>query len=306
LDLSIIIPTKDRSHILQQTLLNAYQAIRAVEAEIIVVNDSKTTKINLPDIYKDKITVIENSKNGVASARNLGANHAKGDLLLFLDDDMLISQENIQHTLQLHQTYKHCCINLNWVYPSVLLDKISRSQFGRYLLQHGFTSLKGWNRGEYWDDKQIFPTKGITSQYLSIDKSVFFNNRGYNENFPHAGFEDFEFAQRLKENGVTFYIFPLSTVFHNEEDRVYIEPWLQRKRRGGETRRVAVQMGLTQLKIKYSKWKYLVLKILVNIQSALFVALKIIPNKKYLDFIYFKLINILLATAIFNGYCSKK
>lgn len=306
MELSIIIPTKDRAPILQKTISEAYQAISAYNAEIIVINDSKTREVEIAQVYQNKITVINNPKSGVASARNLGARYAKADLLLFLDDDMLIAQDNIQTTLQLHQLYKNCCINLNWIYPPELTDKIRHTQFGRYLIHFGFTSLKGWNKGEYWDDNQIFKTNGITSQYLSIEKNLFEKLGGYNENFPHAGFEDFELAQRLKKNEITFYIYPLSMVFHNEQDRLHIQPWLQRKKRGGETRQVAVQMGFTEVEIHYSKQKFALLLLLVKLQTFMKVLLKIIPKTTYFDFLYFRIINILLATAIFEGYYAKR
>ncbi|QHT70549.1 glycosyltransferase [Rhodocytophaga rosea] len=305
MELSIIIPTKDRGGILQKTLEHAYHAIQTHQAEIIVVNDSKTTYVEVDPLFQDKIKVINNSKSGVASARNLGASQAQAELLLFLDDDMLISAGNIQTTLQLHQQYKNCCINLNWIYPPSLTERLTDTKFGRYLIHYGFTSLKGWNRGEHWDQTQLFAANGITSQYLSIEKTVFYTAGAYNENFPHAGFEDYEFAQRLRKAGVTFYIYPLSMVFHNEEDRLLVKAWLQRKKRGGETRQVAVKMGFKHLQIHYSRWKYILLSLLSGINGILHGMLTLIPNKTYLDFLYFRIVNILLAIAIFDGYHKK-
>ena len=46
--LSIIIPTKDREVIFRETLHRAYSAIAKLDAEIIVVNDSKTRPIATP------------------------------------------------------------------------------------------------------------------------------------------------------------------------------------------------------------------------------------------------------------------
>lgn len=305
MEISIIIPTKDRKDILSKTLGNACVAMAGTEGEIIVINDSKTTSVEIPPLYKDKVSVFNNPVSGVASARNLGASKAKADLLLFLDDDMLISQENIRTTLQLHQAYKNCCINLNWIYPPELTDKISETQFGRYLIHYGFTSLKGWNRGEYWNDRQLFKVNGITSQYLSMEKKVFIKAGGYNETFPHAGFEDYEFAQRLKQQEIDFYIYPLSMVYHNEEDRLQVEAWLQRKKRGGETRRVAVEMGFKQVALSYSFAKSTTLKCITLCSPFLILLAALVPNIQFLDIIYFKIINILLAAVIFEGYTFK-
>ena len=304
MQLSIIIPTKDRGEVFYQTLKLAHQAIEQVEAEIIVVNDSKTNKLNLNALYTH-VKIYNNPKNGVASARNYGASHAKGDILLFLDDDMLINEGNIQTTLQLHHAYGACCIMLNWIYPPGVIDKIKNKQFGRYLINYGFTSLKGWNKETNWDDNNLFSISGITSQYLSMFKSTFIESGGYNESFPHAGYEDFEFAQRLQKLNKALYIFPSSMVFHNEIDRLDLQAWLARKKRGSETRKAAVKMGYSELTLKPGLAKKMILQVLILLKPILYFLLKLIPNKRVMDFFFFKLVNILLATVIFEGYNRK-
>ncbi len=297
MELSIIIPTKDRGQIFNETLRLVYRAIQGLEAEIIVVNDSKHNTIELEPVYKEHISILNNPKRGVASARNLGAARARGQLLLFLDDDMLISKENLQATLQLHRERTNCCINLNWIYPPALTSEIEKDSFGRYLIHHGFTSLKGWNKGAAWDDTKLFRTDGITSQYLSLEKQFFVVSGGYTEGFPHAGFEDFDFARKLQKRGVEFYIYPLSMAFHNEADRLNLDAWLARKQRGGETRRVAVAKGHEELKLHYGVLKKAALESIDQMKPLLKLILKLAP-----DPLYFRIVNILLAAAIYRGY----
>lgn len=306
MEISIIIPSKDRKNILFESLQKAYEAIKGVRAEIIVINDSKTERITIPDAWADKVKVFDNPKSGVASARNLGASKAAADLLLFLDDDMWIAEENILITLALHEKFtKDCCINLNWIYPDALQEEINKTSFGRYLRHFGFDSMKGWSRGQAWDDHQIFECEGITSQYLSIRRADFMRSGGYNEGFPHAGFEDYEYGKRLREKGIQPYIYPLSMVRHNEADRMQVKPWLDRKRRGGETRQAAVQMGHSELVYHYGFFKSIVYRTLIPLQPAFQRLLSAFPNHKALDPIYFRLLNLMLGTALFEGYHKK-
>jgi glycosyltransferase involved in cell wall biosynthesis len=299
-ELSVIIPTKDRDDVFSRTLQSVCEALRDVAAEVIVVNDSKTRTVVPDPAYASHVTVLNNPKSGVASARNLGAAHARGRLLLFLDDDMLVSRENIQATLQLHRLYANCCINLNWIYPPELTSTIQKEPFGRYLIHYGFTSLEGWNRGASWDANGLFPTEGITSQYLSMERAVFVASGGYTEGFPHAGFEDFDFAKKLKKEAVDFYIYPLSIAYHNETDRLNLPAWLARKERGGETRRVAVAMGHQELALHYGTFKKAALHGIAWFAPCLPLVLKLAP-----DALYFRIINILLATAIYKGYTKR-
>jgi glycosyltransferase involved in cell wall biosynthesis len=306
MELSIIVPSKDRKSILLHSLEKAYQAIEGVAAEIIVINDSKTEDVEIPSYWKDKISVFNNPKSGVASARNLGAAKASSGLLLFMDDDMWLFKENVQAVFSLHhQLGASSCLNLNWIYPPSLSKQMERSQFGRYLKHFGFDSLEGWRRGASWNGQEVFPVEGITSQNLSINKSDFNKAGGYNEGFPHAGFEDYDFSRRLLGVGIQPYIYPLSMMYHNEEDRMDVEAWLARKKRGGETRRVAVEMGYQDLKIHYGFVKSSLYKILVPLQPTLFSLLSMIPNVKSLDGVYFRLLNTMLGTTSFEGYHKK-
>ncbi|RPD46901.1 glycosyltransferase [Hymenobacter sediminis] len=303
-ELSLIIPSKDRASILAVTLAKVYQAIQNVNAEVLIINDSKTEEVIVPVEYQDKVRAINNPSSGVASARNLGARHAAAPLLVFMDDDMWVSADNIKATLALHQQYKKeaWCFNLNWVYPPDLQAYVQSTQFGRYLHHYGFDSLEGWCRGLPWDNHKLFATPGITSQYLAIRKVDFEQSGGYNEKFPHAGFEDHEFSQRLAAHSIQPYILPTSVMYHNEADRMNLHAWLARKRRGGETRRVAVELGHKELVYNYGALKGGIYRVVGAVQPLVLGVLSLIPNTKALDKLYFSIMNLLLGTALYTGY----
>jgi GT2 family glycosyltransferase len=305
LEFSIIIPTKNRSAILQQSLQQALAAVRDVRVEFIIINDG-TDDIRLPEVFPEQISVYKNPKSGVASARNLGAEKAAYSHIIFMDDDMWMQPGNITALQQAIAEYPNACINLNWIYPPALSKQIASTKFGRYLEYYGFTSLKGWNRGAPWSDTEVFETAGITSQFLYMPKAVFAAVGGYNENFPHAGFEDFDFAERLKKAGVKFYIQPVSSLYHNEADRVEARSWLARKKRGGETRKYAVSFGYQQLALHYPVWKSIFYRICIIFYPLLFAIERFWPNLPALDKGYFQLINLLLGVHSFEGYHKKE
>ncbi|PIQ22097.1 MAG: hypothetical protein COW65_05220 [Cytophagales bacterium CG18_big_fil_WC_8_21_14_2_50_42_9] len=301
--ISIIIPSKDRQAILSESLEKAYKAISGIAGEIIVVNDSKTQDILLKPEWTDKVEVFNNPKSGVASARNLGASKAQSELLHFMDDDMWLSSDNVKDIIRLHQHFAgKVCLNLNWVYPPALVKQMKSTQFGRYLSYFGFDSLEGWRRGSTWNHTELFVVEGITSQNLSIKKADFFNAGGYNESFPHAGFEDYDFSKRLNAAGIQPYIYPLSLMYHNEADRMEVKSWLARKKRGGETRRVAVEMGNAELAYPYGLLKSSIYRVLIKLEPLLFKLVAAIPNLPIFDSLYFKIVNTLLGTAFFAGY----
>jgi len=87
---SIIVPTFDRP----QALAACVQALRELDyphdrMEIIVVDDGSRIPVVTSDYHREKIasTVFRQANAGPAAARNLGARHARGDILAFTDDD---------------------------------------------------------------------------------------------------------------------------------------------------------------------------------------------------------------------------
>jgi glycosyltransferase involved in cell wall biosynthesis len=305
MEASIIIPTKNRETILLNSLRYAIKAIATINVEIIIVNDGDND-INLPEEWKSKIRIIKNPKSGVASARNLGAANAISEVLIFMDDDMLINESAVKKVIEYIYQNTTSTININWIYTPELLIQLKQTKFGRYLDNHGFTSLKGWNKDQPWNNNELFENIGVTSQFLGINKAIFNSINGYDETFPHAGYEDYDFAERMHKKGIKFYVWPKDIIYHNETDRHELSKWLERKRRGGETRKHAVLRGNKELVLQYNGVKKIILRFLTATKKMWIRFLSVLPNSKWLDGFYGKMVNILLATSIFEGYTKTK
>lgn len=302
---SLIIPTFNRT-ISLNACINSILMSLVDNIEIIIVNDYKEGDVIIYDENKsDIITIVNSPKKGVASARNYGAHIAKSHNLIFIDDDMILNKNAIITAINFLETTTLEVYNADWVYEKHLLDKISKFQFGRYLIENKFTTLKGWNDGQIvWQENKLLESKSITSQFFAI-KKIDFNTIGrYNENFPFAGFEDHDLSLKLNNHNIKISIDTRVLIFHNEIDRLEPVKWLERKQRGAKTRKVAFEMGYHDLELRYSRKKDLFYKLMIKTEPLLFFILKLIPNFKITDYLYFKLINILIGTYIYKGYKS--
>jgi GT2 family glycosyltransferase len=303
MDISIIIPTYNRNKLLYRHLDVAFRELQGMSYEIIVVNDSKTNKVQIPADWQSTITVYDNPKQGVASARNLGVSLAKSDNLLFVDDDMIINRKAVLRAIEFLHEQPDACLNVDWVYPPELTQKMQSYQFGRYLEHYGFTTLRGWlGPGFEWKAGSISRVGAAASYFLAMTLDSFKKSGKYDENFPFAGFEDHDFAIRLERNGVHTYLDTSVMVWHNEEDRVEISGWMQRKFRGGQTRRVAVRMGHKDLELDFNNLKGRVYFIISKTEFLFHGLLRVLPNMKVFDPIYFRVVNILLGTNLYKGY----
>src|ERR1041385_2613316 len=100
--LSVIIPTFGRDGIFVRTLASVKAALEGTDSEIIVVNDSEK---ELDVKSEGNLYVMRNPGKGAAAARNAGVARARGDLLLFIDNDVIVSRANILRVLELHRQY---------------------------------------------------------------------------------------------------------------------------------------------------------------------------------------------------------
>ena len=101
-DVSVVIPTHNRSELLSLTLRSALRQ-RGVDLEIIVVDDGSVddTPRLVGALGDPRIRMLRHDvAQGVSAARNHGIVESQGRWIAFLDDDDLWSPEKL--ALQLH------------------------------------------------------------------------------------------------------------------------------------------------------------------------------------------------------------
>lgn len=285
--ISIIIPTCNRKEWLCQTL-DALLLV-AQRCEIIVVNDGEFIDLSI-----DYPTVIyfDNPIKGVANARNFGAKNSRCEYLLFLDDDILITQETI-NAIDLIIESEHitrAAILLNWNYPDSLIHKMDKSKIGRYLKHHKFHTMESRTGFKFNYNKMFIPCNSIGSATLVISKNVFNQVGGYNEHIEFQG-EDIDLTNRLRLNDIGIFIYTPVTCYHNDFIAESLDSYLSRLHKGFVSQYKAYRQGIVSYP-QSSKFKTVIYRILLPFFGLIRWFFLIIPNTKSWDFISFKLINI--------------
>lgn len=95
--LSIIIPAHNEELLLGRTLDALTTATRALDrpSEIIVVDDASTDRTAVIAAERG-VRVIHVSHRQIAATRNAGARDARGDVLLFVDADTIVSEAAVR------------------------------------------------------------------------------------------------------------------------------------------------------------------------------------------------------------------
>lgn len=91
LQLSVIIPTRQRPGSLLRCLLALGRSLEGLAAEVIVVDDGTTPPLRIADLQVPDVLInlLTGAGHGPAAARNLGIAAARGSVLLFTDDDVV-------------------------------------------------------------------------------------------------------------------------------------------------------------------------------------------------------------------------
>ncbi len=111
---SVIIPTYNRRHVLERTLPGVLaQDFPAQDYEVIVVVDGSTDgTFELLRGLKPtcSLRVLESSHRGAGAARNVGIRAAVGEIVLFLDDDLITTPDLLRQHYAAHAGVEPCVV----------------------------------------------------------------------------------------------------------------------------------------------------------------------------------------------------
>jgi glycosyltransferase involved in cell wall biosynthesis len=195
-------PTFKRATVLARSLAalldTTYPADRF---EVLVVDDGgeddtaavvRAAAANRPEVA---VTLVKGSGTGAAAARNLGAAAGKGEFLVFVDDDILVPPGHLAAQVELRAAHGECISGADWweFTPEVARD-LRASPLGRYRL-----AVEASYRHRA-TDRWTFPD-GLATAHMTVCKTVFEELGGFDERFPRAGVEDWEFCLRARAQG---------------------------------------------------------------------------------------------------------
>jgi GT2 family glycosyltransferase len=210
LQFSVIIPTYNRP----ERLRNCLQALARLEYpqdrfEVIVVDDGSEMALDsmvMPFQTMLNLTLVKQANAGPASARNTGAAIAKGQFLVFTDDDcapasnwLTALAEQFQQTSNAligGQTLNALPENLYSTASQILID---------YLY-------------EYYNCKQTDSDQStaqfFASNNFALPAEMFRSMNGFDTSFPLAAGEDREFCDRWLDQGYAMRYAPNVQIYH--------------------------------------------------------------------------------------------
>lgn len=207
MDVSIVIPTYNRKKVLKRCLeLLFAQNYPKDKYEIILVDDGSTdgtdkmvASLNPPC----RFTYLYQERKGPHIARNLGITHAQGEIVIFVDSDILAPPCFIAEHLKFHKKYTGKVI-------------VSGPTVRTYNLGEDFSDIEKRKR-----KKKFFDLSGpsfITSN-LSVRREYLIAIGGFDEEFEGMGWHDWDLGLRLTKLGLIPKRNLNAIVYHYKEKR---------------------------------------------------------------------------------------
>ena len=218
--LSIIIPHLIGKDILYECINSIKSNTNNINYEIIIVNNNCQDN-SIKYIMKafPEVVIVDSSINkGYAGGCNLGAQHANGEYLFFLNNDTIITKNSIY--LLIESIKKNNKISS--IQPKIK-NYFNKNNFdyaggsGGYIDHLGYPFTRGRifssiekDSGQYDTEEKIFWASGTG---FITKKSIFKEVNGFDESL-FAHMEEIDYHWKCLLNGYEVYIQPKSIIYH--------------------------------------------------------------------------------------------
>jgi glycosyltransferase involved in cell wall biosynthesis len=218
INLSVVVCTFNRSKSLKRMLNSLREAVIPdhLSCEFIVVdnNSDDDTRLVIEEFqnhYESKLKYVFEDKRGISHARNRGIREARGEIIAFTDDDVMVDKHWIQ---QIDMAFKEhddvACVGGKilpiWEIPKPKWVK-SKLYAHLGLLDHGDSVA-------YMDKPKIWGANFAVKSEIFKKYGLFDSNLGRRPGKFYGG-EETELLLRLKDAGEKLLYYPLSIIFHN-------------------------------------------------------------------------------------------
>ncbi len=132
--ISVVIPLYNKGFIISATLQSVL-AQTFTDFEIVIINDGSTDNgVEIISKFQNsRIKLIQQENKGAATARNLGIEKAKGELIAFLDADDYWFPNHLEEIVRLYNDYPNCGIYCSRYTMKISKNKIQNIDYGSHL-----------------------------------------------------------------------------------------------------------------------------------------------------------------------------
>lgn len=275
---SIVILSYNKRQLTVDCLTSLNKNIPHDQYETIVVdNASSDDSVEYIRKHFPKVKLIENTRNaGFAGGCNLGAKHAKGEFILFLNNDAAIGENPLPEMVKTFSEDEKIGVvgglltNLN--------GSLQRSYGNFYTILNVAYLLFAGESGELkrLQSKEVIETDWVSGGFMMVRRTVFQKVTGFNESY-FMYIEDMDLCYRIKKSNYKIMFTPLVKIKHIGQ--------------ASTNKTFAIVHIYEGLQIFYrqqrSSLEYYIVKLLLCIKAVSALLIGLVTGNKYLIHTYF-------------------
>jgi glycosyltransferase involved in cell wall biosynthesis len=215
--LSVVIPTYNRKDMLLKCLAALEkQTVLPSEFEVVIVDDGSTDGAEetlAAHRFSFPIEFSRQSNQGPGAARNLGLTLTRGELVLFMGDDIIADERLLENHLLAHAQHPEPGAAVlghidwpPWLVPTPVMDFVC----GEGGLQFWYYYIPNLPALDY----RFFYTSNVSLK-RSFLVEAFEAGLRFDPCFRYAAFEDSELAYRLEARGLTLHYCKDALAYHD-------------------------------------------------------------------------------------------
>lgn len=219
---SIIIPTRNGKALVERCVTSLYEKNDYPHFEVLLVDNqsdcskSKALFKQLELAGKVRLLTFDAPFN-YSSINNMAAKHAKGDVLLLLNNDVEVINPDWLREMVSHAIRSDIgCVGAKLYYPDGRLQHAGVITGLGGVAGHSHKYFPGDHPGYFKRLQIIQNLSAVTGACLAVRKSVFEQVGGLNEQDLAIAFNDVDFCLRVRDAGYRNLWTPYSMLIHHE------------------------------------------------------------------------------------------
>ncbi len=212
--LSIVIPVYEQHATTFGCLKSISEFRPSTSFEVIVMDDASPTPAGDALSVVEGVRFIRNEKNlGFLGNVNRGAREARGEFLLILNNDTLLTPNAIDALINTFQDHE----NVGLVGAKLLNADGTLQEAGGIVWRDG--SAWNWGRGEHPHDPRfnfVRDADYCSGAAIAIKRELFLDMGGFDPHFAPAYYEDTDLAFQVRARGLRVLYQPHAEVYHLE------------------------------------------------------------------------------------------
>ena len=218
---SLIVPTRDNPRMIRNCVDGLLQKTEYPNREIILVDNgsanSETLALYARWLREERIRVVPFDRPfNYSAACNLGARHARGDLLLFLNNDTrVIDRRWLDELVRWALRPKVGVVGAKLLYPSGRLQHVGVSLAGPAMNLHPYRGMPEGFRGLFGSTDEPRDLLAVTGACQLTRREVFEEIGGFDEAYDLC-YSDLAFCLSARRLGYRVIVAPAARLIHCE------------------------------------------------------------------------------------------